>query len=38
MIDDANSALYNEISKFDKYNQEDYDQFEKFLINKPVAK
>jgi len=28
----------NEIIKFEKYNHEDYDQFEKFLVNKPVAK
>lgn len=28
----------NEIIKFNKYNGSEYDQFEKFLVNKPVAK
>lgn len=29
---------FNEISKYDKYNREEYNQFEKFLINKTVVK
>jgi hypothetical protein len=28
----------NEVIKFEKYNSEEYDQFQKFLVNKPVAK
>ena len=32
------AVQFNEVSKYDKYNLEAYDQFEKFLVNKPVAK
>lgn len=32
------AVQFNEVSKYDKYNLEDYDQFEKFITNKPVAK
>jgi len=28
----------NEVAKFDKYRSSDYDEFEKFLVNKSVAK
>jgi len=31
-------AFKNEVAKFVKYNGADYDSFEKFLVNKPVAK
>lgn len=34
----ADFNFENEVIKFDKYNGEDYDRFEKFLDNKPVAK
>lgn len=38
MVDEALNSLYNEVSKFDKYNREEYAEFDKFLVNKPVVK